>query len=160
APPSVTGIKKGHGDKTSSLRPRTSDQRIPDHGERSSTRRPRLVTGALPRTTDNGQRTTDTSFSIADLLDATVDDAIEVLTALGNSRHAQRALFGLRLLREVGLGYLRLGQPINTLSGGESQRLKLVGHLAEVVRSGQTRIDSSKTSRPGNPRPERSKPIL
>ncbi len=69
-------------------------------------------------------------WNIADLLDATVEEAIEFLNGFGGSRHAARAAAGLKLLQEVGLGYLRLGQPINTLSGGESQRLKLVSHLA------------------------------
>jgi excinuclease ABC subunit A len=69
-------------------------------------------------------------LSIADLLDATVDDALAFLM---NSIHlpaGRRAIARLRLLQDVGLGYLRLGQPVNTLSGGESQRLKLVSHLA------------------------------
>ena len=69
-------------------------------------------------------------WNIADLLEATVDEAIEFLNGFGGSRHAARAAASLKLLQEVGLGYLRLGQPINTLSGGESQRLKLVSHLA------------------------------
>jgi excinuclease ABC subunit A len=69
-------------------------------------------------------------WNIADLLEATVDEAIEFLNGFGESRHAARAAASLKLLQEVGLGYVRLGQPINTLSGGESQRLKLVSHLA------------------------------
>jgi excinuclease ABC subunit A len=73
------------------------------------------------------------AWSIADVLEATVDEVIDFLTAFPDSRPAQRAVGSLRLLQEVGLGYLKLGQPINTLSGGESQRLKLVSHLAEVV---------------------------
>ncbi|MDB6109722.1 MAG: excinuclease subunit [Pedosphaera sp.] len=75
------------------------------------------------------------NWSIADLLDATVDEAISFLSGFNGSRPAQRAMGSLRLLQEVGLGYLRLGQPINTLSGGESQRLKLVRHLAEFTQA-------------------------
>ena len=75
------------------------------------------------------------SFSIADLLDATVDEAIDFLSAFVDSKPAARAATSLKLLQEVGLGYLRLGQPINTLSGGESQRLKLVRHLADFAQA-------------------------
>jgi excinuclease ABC subunit A len=81
-------------------------------------------------------------WSIADLLDATVDEAIGLLNGFRDSRSAQRAVEKLMLLTEVGLGYLRLGQPINTLSGGESQRLKLVSHLAEAVAADARRLTS------------------
>ncbi|MGA3179856.1 MAG: excinuclease ABC subunit UvrA [Verrucomicrobiota bacterium] len=72
------------------------------------------------------------AWNIADLLEATVDEAVEFLRCFGPSRPATQAAGSLKLLQEVGLGYVRLGQPINTLSGGESQRLKLVSHLAGV----------------------------
>jgi len=78
-----------------------------------------------------GSLAIENALSIADLLEATVDEAIAFLGAFSESRPAARAVTSLKLLQEVGLGYLRLGQPINTLSGGESQRLKLVSHLAE-----------------------------
>src|SRR5437879_2938049 len=67
--------------------------------------------------------------SIHDLLKLTVSEAIEFFAQMGEES-AARISAGLKVLEEVGLGYLRLGQPLNTLSGGESQRLKLVGHLA------------------------------
>ena len=78
----------------------------------------------------------EVAWSIADLLEATVDDSLEFLSGF-DSRAARKAIDSLRVLQEVGLGYLRLGQPINTLSGGESQRLKLVSHLAEFARGEQ-----------------------
>ncbi|MGO9932070.1 MAG: excinuclease ABC subunit A, partial [Steroidobacteraceae bacterium] len=63
--------------------------------------------------------------SIADVLDLTVSEALAFF-------HADKEVC-LRLapLAEVGLDYLRLGQPVPTLSGGEAQRLKLAGHLAD-----------------------------
>ncbi len=66
--------------------------------------------------------------SIHDLLDLTVQEAIQFFAKIGETKTLSEPL---DVLDEVGLGYLRLGQPLNTLSGGESQRLKLVRHLAE-----------------------------
>jgi excinuclease ABC subunit A len=66
--------------------------------------------------------------SIHELLEMTVSAAIEFFDSLGESETLARPL---SVLEEVGLGYLGLGQPLNTLSGGESQRLKLVRHLTE-----------------------------
>ena len=85
-----------------------------------------------PGTIGTGLPDDGTGKSIADMLDATVDEAVEFLAGFGTEKAARQARESLELLREVGLGYLKLGQPINTLSGGESQRLKLVRELAGV----------------------------
>ena len=92
------------------------------------------------------------ALSIADLLEATVEEAVAFLAEFPESRPAQRAVESLKLLEEVGLGYLKLGQPINTLSGGESQRLKLVRHLAEAM------LAARGAARRRNPKSENRKP--
>jgi len=66
--------------------------------------------------------------SIHDVLELTVTEAAAWFTQIGER---EKLSDPLEILEEVGLGYLRLGQPLNTLSGGESQRLKLVRHLAD-----------------------------
>ena len=68
--------------------------------------------------------------SIADLLELTVDEAIVFFAGI-TGRDARTIGKALDTLADVGLGYLKLGQPVNTLSGGEAQRLKLVAHLLE-----------------------------
>ncbi len=62
----------------------------------------------------------------AELLDLTVDQAAEIF------RDDEPVLAKLRPLSEVGAGYLRLGQALNTLSGGEAQRLKLAAGISRV----------------------------
>ncbi len=62
--------------------------------------------------------------NLVDVLEMTVDEAVDFFK--GNDKIVKY----IKLLSDVGLGYLKLGQPSNTLSGGEAQRIKLAAHLS------------------------------
>jgi excinuclease ABC subunit A len=79
--------------------------------------------------------------SIDAVLDMTVSEALEFFKGLKDVQLA------LAPLADVGLEYVKLGQPVPTLSGGEAQRLKLAGHLAEAARSG---ISTTKLAKKGS----------
>ncbi len=72
--------------------------------------------------------------SIADVLELTVDQAIRAFP------RAEKMGQALWHVQQVGLGYLRLGQPATTLSGGEAQRLKIARQLALSARGGARRL--------------------
>jgi excinuclease ABC subunit A len=69
-------------------------------------------------------------LNIHEVLDLTVQEGIAFF------QDTTRLVTKLKLLDEVGLGYLRLGQSATTLSGGEAQRVKLAAHLAQATNRG------------------------
>ncbi|MFT7402494.1 MAG: excinuclease ABC subunit A, partial [Hydrogenophaga sp.] len=71
----------------------------------------------------------DCFLNVADVLNLTVSEAAHLF------RHDREVIRALQPIVDVGLEYVKLGQPVPTLSGGEAQRLKLAGFLAEAAKS-------------------------
>ena len=87
--------------------------------------RPEILEVKLEKPSAAGPR----FFSVADILELTVSEAAQVFA---DDRDVLRAL---QPIVDVGLEYVKLGQPVPTLSGGEAQRLKLAGFLAEAAKT-------------------------
>ena len=99
--------------------------------------RPEPVEGRVPASTGSARTgmglsasTGMATYNVADILELTVAEALAVFA---NDREVQRVL---QPIVDVGLDYVKLGQPVPTLSGGEAQRLKLAGFLAEAANGG------------------------
>ncbi|MFQ5800024.1 MAG: excinuclease ABC subunit A, partial [Bacteroidota bacterium] len=75
--------------------------------------------------------------NIHEVLNMTVSEAIRFFKIDSAGR---RAVHRLKVLDEIGLGYLRLGQSATTLSGGEAQRVKLASHLAQSRQVGEGHV--------------------
>lgn len=81
-------------------------------------------------------------LSVADVLDLTVSEAADLF------RHDRDVIRALQPIIDVGLDYVKLGQPVPTLSGGEAQRLKLAGFLAEAARTKAPTLPAARGSLP------------
>ena len=80
--------------------------------------------------------------NIAEVLDMPIEEALEFFAAQPSiARH-------LQTLVDVGLGYVRLGQPAPTLSGGEAQRVKLSSELGEPPRAAPSTSSTSRLPAP------------
>jgi excinuclease ABC subunit A len=75
--------------------------------------------------------------SIHDILELSVDEAIDFFTE-NNTRESTTIVNAIRPLNRVGLGYVKLGQSSDTLSGGEAQRVKLASFLGKAKANGET----------------------
>ncbi len=74
-------------------------------------------------------------YSIYDVLEMTINQAVEVFYE-GKSSVEKQIVEKLSALQNVGLGYLKMGQPTSTLSGGEAQRIRLAYHLLDASAAG------------------------
>jgi excinuclease ABC subunit A len=91
--------------------------------------RPEILEVRIERKTGSDPNFPHSFLNVSDVLDLTVSEATVVFA---NDREVLRAL---QPIVDVGLEYVKLGQPVPTLSGGEAQRLKLAGFLAEAAKS-------------------------
>ncbi|MFI3242870.1 MAG: excinuclease ABC subunit UvrA [Akkermansia sp.] len=82
-------------------------------------------------------------YSMADLLALDIKQSLAIFEKVNNVR-GKRIAQRLALLVEVGLGHLGLGQALNTLSGGENQRLKLARLLSEAIKSDGRQAEKGK----------------
>ncbi|MFL6711524.1 MAG: excinuclease ABC subunit UvrA, partial [Sulfurifustis sp.] len=110
----------------------------------------------LPRTAASGRRSARDRApkSVADVLAMTVSEATAFFA------DDPEVLRGLEPLAAVGLSYLKLGQPVPTLSGGEAQRLKLAGHLAAARDARPSSKRARNTDAPDNAAATRTRGLL